>query len=88
MTKLRFRSAALIAGALLAAPAVAHESDAASRHLAESANASARLGADYIGEGDGSRGAHFGGRFGAMTAGSGGRDVWGHWGTYYGPMVP
>jgi hypothetical protein len=88
MTKLRFRLVALIAAALLATPAVAHESVAASRHLAESANASARLGGHYIGEGDGSRGDHFDGRFGVTTGRYGGRDVWGHWGTYYGPMVP
>jgi hypothetical protein len=38
---------------------------------------------------DGFRGNHFGGGFGAALGdGYGGRDVWGHRGTYYGPMVP
>jgi hypothetical protein len=88
MTELRFRSAALIAVALLATPAVARGSDAASRYLAESANASTSLGAHYIGKGDGRRVDHFGGRCGATTGRYGARDVWGHWGSYYGPMVP
>ncbi len=35
------------------------------------------------------RGDHFSGGFGGTPGdGYGGRDVWGHWGTYYGPMVP
>jgi len=52
------------------------------------------------GRGDGFRGNHFPGCFGRIpgdsrTGGSHGglrgqvsRDLWGHWGTYYGPMIP
>jgi hypothetical protein len=53
-------------------------------------------GAGYSGEVF--RGSHFGGGFGGTPgkhggydnrAGSyGGRDMWGHWGAYYGPMIP
>ncbi len=76
MTRLKFLSAALIAvAAMLATPALARESHVSSRHLAESANASATPGAHYIGEG---------GRFRRDES----HDVWGHWGTYYGPMLP
>jgi hypothetical protein len=74
MTGTRILSAALIAAALLATPAVARESQVRSRHLAVNAYASSTPGAQYIGESD---------RFGGY-----GRDVWGHWGTYYGPMLP
>jgi hypothetical protein len=74
MTKMRFLSAALIAVAMLATPAMARESHVRSRHLAVNANASSTPGALYISEGHGFRGYE-------------GRDVWGHWGTYYGPMI-
>jgi hypothetical protein len=36
----------------------------------------------YGGYGNRASGLHGGSR------GYGGRDVWGHWGTYYGPMIP
>jgi hypothetical protein len=75
MTKLKFLSTALIAAAVFATPAMARESRVSSRHLPVNANASTTPGAHYIGEGD---------RFGGYE----GHDVWGHWGTYYGPMVP
>ncbi len=75
MTKLKFLSAALIAAAMVATPAMARESQVSSRHLAVNANASTTPGAQYIGEGDRFRGYE-------------GHDVWGHWGTYYGPMLP
>jgi hypothetical protein len=75
MTKLKFLSGVLIAAAMLATPAMARESHVSSRHLAVNANASSTQGARYIGEGDRFRGYE-------------GHDVWGHWGTYYGPMVP
>jgi hypothetical protein len=92
MTKLKPLSAALIAAAMLATPVMARESHIISRHRAEDANASATSGARYIGEGDGFRGNHVGGRFGGPPGdgygGYEGRDVWGHWGTYYGPMIP
>jgi hypothetical protein len=75
MTKLKFLSAALIAAAMLATPAMARENHISSRHLAVNANASTTPGAQYIGEGNRFRGYE-------------GHDVWGHWGTYYGPMLP
>ena len=68
--KPKFLSAALIAAAMLATPAMARE-----RQLPVNANASTTSGAHYIGEAD-----HF--------RGYEGHDVWGRWGTYYGPMVP
>jgi hypothetical protein len=89
MTKLKFLSAALIAAAMLATPAMAREGHVSSRHLAENADASSTPGARYVGGGDGFRGSHFGDGFGGTPGdGYGGRDVWGHWGSYYGPMVP
>ena len=75
MTRMKFLSAALIVAALLATPAMARESQVSSRHLPVYADASTRPGAQYTGGED---------RF----RGSEGHDVWGHWGTYYGPMVP
>ena len=75
MAKLKFLAAALVAAAMLAPPAMARESHVGARHIAENANASTTPGARYIGEGD---------RFRGYES----RDVWGHWGTYYGPMVP
>jgi hypothetical protein len=75
MTKLKFLSAALIAAAMLVTPAMARESHVSSRLLAVNANVSTMPGAQYIGEGDRFRGYE-------------GHDVWGHWGTYYGPMLP
>ena len=76
MTRLKFLSAALIAvAAMLATPALARESHVSSRHFAVNANASTTPGAQYIGAGDRFRGYE-------------GHDVWGHWGTYYGPMLP
>ena len=75
MTKLKFLSAALIAAAMLAAPAMARASEASSRHPAAGANASATPAAPYIGEAD-------------RYHGYEGHDVWGHWGAYYGPMLP
>jgi hypothetical protein len=75
MTKLKFLSAALIVAAMLATPAMAHESRVSSRHHAENANGSTSPGAYHIDEGD---------RFRGYES----HDVWGHWGTYYGPMIP
>jgi hypothetical protein len=48
MTKLKLLSAALIATAMLATPAMARKSHVTSRHLAEDANASASPTAHYI----------------------------------------
>jgi len=89
MTELKLLAAALIATAMLATPAMARESYVTSRHLAGNANASNTPRARYIGGGDGFRSDHSSGGFGGTPGdGYGGRDVWGHWGTYYGPMVP
>ena len=73
MTKPKFLSAALIAAAMLATPAIARERHESLRH-AVNANGSATPGAQYIGEGS---------RFREYE----GYDAWGHWGTYYGLMV-
>ena len=75
MTKLKLLSAALIAAAMVATPAMARESHVSSRHLAENLNTSTTPGARYLREGDGFRGHES-------------HDVWGHWGAYYGPMIP
>jgi len=48
MTRLKLRSAALLAAATLATPAMARKSHVASRHLSEDANASASPTARYI----------------------------------------
>ena len=48
MTKLKLLSAAMIAAAMLATPAMARESHVTSRHRAEHANASASPTARYI----------------------------------------
>ena len=89
MTKPNFLSAALIAATMLATPAMARESHVSSQHLSKTADASTMPGARYVGRGDGFRGNHFGGVFGGTPGGSyGDRDVWGHWGAYYGPMIP
>jgi hypothetical protein len=99
MTKLTLLSAGLIAAAMLATPAMARESHETSRHALEDANASVPPGARYIVGGDNFRGDHLaGGGYGACgncasCLGGGfrcheGRDVWGHLGAYYGPMVP
>jgi hypothetical protein len=74
MNKLKFLAAALIAAAMLATPAMAHESHVSSRYFAPNADASTTSGAHYV------RGGHF--------RGYDDHDVWGQWGTYYGPMVP
>ena len=75
MTNLKSLSAALIAAAMLVTPAMARESHVTSRHLAVNANASTTPEAEYVGEGSRFRGYE-------------GHDVWGHWGAYYGPMIP
>jgi hypothetical protein len=91
MTKLKLLPAALVAAAMLATPAMARVSHVTSGHRAEHANASTTPGARHIGKGDGFRGNHFGDRFGGTSGdgygGYGGRDMWGQWGTYYGPMI-
>ncbi|MFY9953968.1 hypothetical protein [Bradyrhizobium sp.] len=89
MTELKLLAAALIAKAMLAAPAMARETYVTSRHLAGNASTSNMPGARYIGGGDGFRSEHFSGGFGGTPGDKyRGRDVWGPWGNYYGPMVP
>jgi hypothetical protein len=75
MAKLKFLSAALIAAVMLATPVMAREIHTSSWHLAVNAGASATPGVQYFGDAD---------RFRRYE----GQDVWGHWGTYYGPMLP
>ena len=75
MTKLKFLSAALITATIIATPAMARESHVSSRHLSKAAAASTASEVRYIGGGDRLRGYES-------------HDVWGHWGSYYGPMVP
>jgi hypothetical protein len=87
MAMLKFLSAALVAAAMLAAPAMARESDVTSRHLVEDAKAITTPGARHIVGGDGYGGYGTSGRQ-VESRGYRGRDVWGHWGSYYGPMVP
>ena len=65
MIKPKFISAALIAAAMLAAPAMARESEMGTRHLAANADASTMPRARYVGEADQFRGYQ-------------GHDVWGH----------
>jgi hypothetical protein len=48
MTQLKFMSAALIATAMLATPAMAREHGVSSRHVTESANPQATPGARYV----------------------------------------
>jgi hypothetical protein len=89
MTKLRVLSAALITVAMFATPAMARESRVTSLNLPENADAGTTRGARYIGGSDRFRANQFGRGFGsALSDGYGGRDVWGHFGAYYGPMVP
>jgi hypothetical protein len=75
MAKLKFLSATLIVAAMLATPAMADESRVSSRYLADNANGSTTPGAHQTDERE---------RF----RGYGSHDVWGQWGTYYGPMIP
>jgi hypothetical protein len=75
MTKLKYLSAALVAATMLATPAMARESHAISWRFAATANARTASGAQYVGEENRFRGYE-------------GHDVWGHWGAYYGPMIP
>jgi hypothetical protein len=64
MTTLKLLSAALIAAAMLATPAMARKTHVTSRHLAEDANASITPGARYI---DG-RPCHLAPRVGAFAS--------------------
>lgn len=86
MTKLKVLSATLITVAVLATPAMARESRVTPRHVLEDADTSVTRGARGTGGSYGFHGNHFHG--GSLGDGYGGRDVWGHFGAYYGPTVP
>jgi hypothetical protein len=80
MTRLKLLSTAVIAAALLATPAMARETQVSSRRLPEDANTCTTTGAYVSGyPRHGNRPSAFGQ--------CGDRDVWGHWGAYYGPMI-
>ena len=77
-------SVALIAAAVLATPAQARENHVPSRHLTENAYAAT------IGAGHNDWRPCYGNRVGDLRGelcGYEERDMWGHWGGYYGPMV-
>ena len=84
MGKRGLLSVALIAAAVLAAPALARENHARSRHT-ENADANAMFGTgpDDWRPCDRNRIRDWRGD----SCGYEGRDMWGHWGGYYGPMV-
>ena len=79
--KLNLLSAALITAALLTTPAMAWESQVTSQRLTANANARTPMGAHST--------------YGKACCRNrardlpnrADRDVWGHWGAYYGPMV-
>lgn len=85
MSKPGLLSVAVIAAAMLATPALARENHVRSRHLAENADANATIG---VGPNDwrtcDSKRNH---DLRGEPCGYEDRDLWGHWGGYYGPMV-
>ena len=82
MMKLNLLSAALITAALLTTPAMARESQVTSQRLTANANARALTGARSA------QGQACGRNRAWELPSLADRDVWGHWGAYYGPMVP
>jgi hypothetical protein len=72
---------ALIAAVLVTTPAIARQSQVTLRRFTEGANACTATGARNI-----YRQSCFRNRTGDLV-GIRDRDVWGHWGNYYGPMV-
>jgi hypothetical protein len=72
---------ALIAAALVTTPAIARQSQVTLQRLNEGANACTATGARNI-----YRQSCLRNRAGDLR-GTSDRDVWGHWGNYYGPMV-
>ena len=81
MSKLKLLSAALIAAAMLATPALARENHMTSRH----ADANTTIGVGYN-----DWRACYGNRASGLRGelcGYGDRDEWGHSGGYYGPMI-
>jgi hypothetical protein len=81
MSKPKLFSAALIAAALLATPALARENHVTSRQITENAAANA------IGERHREWRPCYSGGLRGEICNYGYRDVWGHWGGYYGPMI-
>ena len=79
MTKLIFPSVALIAATILATSAMARETHVSSQPPSttaeKTADTSSAWGVRHSGEDN-------------DLSGYGSRDVWGHWGNYYGPMIP
>ncbi|MGY3614388.1 hypothetical protein ACVJGD_000584 [Bradyrhizobium sp. USDA 10063] len=84
MSKPKLLSAALIVAAMLATPALAREHHVRARHFTANAYAAA------IGTGHNDLRPCYGNLAGDLRGelcGYGDRDMWGHWGGYYGPMV-
>ena len=81
MMKLDLLSAALISAALLATPAMARKSQVTSELLTANANARTPTGALN------SSGQACCRNRARDLPSLADRDVWGHWGAYYGPMV-
>lgn len=81
MMKLNLLSAALITAALLTTSAMARESQVTSQRLTTNANAHTPTGAL------GSPGQACCRNRSTDLSSLAGRDVWGHWGAYYGPMA-
>ena len=81
MIKIKLLFAALIAAAVLTTPATAQQSQMTSQRVTAKANARSATGAHNA-----DRQACCRNRAGDFRAPAE-RDVWGHWGTYYGPMV-
>ena len=80
MMKLDLLSAALISAALLTTPAMAQESQVTSQRFTANANARTPTGAlSTSGQAYRNRAADL--------PSLADRDVWGHWGAYYGPMI-
>jgi hypothetical protein len=80
MTRLRLLRAVLIGAALLAPPAMARESGVP-LNIAGNANACATIGTRHADAQSCDR------NRASNLRGAGERDVWGHWGSYYGPMI-
>jgi hypothetical protein len=82
MIKPELLFAALIAAAVLATPATARQSQMTSQHV--TANANARIPTS----GHNAYGQVCCRNRASDLRGPREGDVWGHWGSYYGPMVP
>jgi hypothetical protein len=85
------RSATVVLAILLVLGSFSPSAGAFARRNAYGGAAVSR-GNDFTGGFAGTPGGHDGcGNVNGLRGefrGSGGRDVWGHWGAYYGPMIP